>query len=420
MSKETAQNKNAVNYIEKVESKINEIDQERDEKVKEKEGSNKAPNPHDQKPKIQKAPMVLRDRQNYLDKYFKPRVVSIGPIHHGDKKVKQWEKYKTRLAAKFIESSSSPNNKTTLSFFDTIKGNISELKELFDEEMDQLVVVIHDLFFLENQIPLRVLELLINNLDDGAQKNDLMNSIKTFIVNNVMAPNEYCQEILGEEATRAIFEENNLLKSTQLLELLQKQEKSQSFRNVEELKAAWISVEPSKKCWPLKQVRFIPWSKRELYSCYKFKPVLELPRLMVDDSMGAKFMNLIAYEMCPDNFRTQYEVTSYICFWDSLIDNQSDVKALRSKKILVNHLGSDQEVTDMFNEIANDLVPSPYMYKNVKNDIQRLYNMKCMTWLAEAYSNHFSSPWTTMAFLGTVVALFLSGVQTWYTIYPVE
>ncbi|XP_062119535.1 uncharacterized protein LOC133834021 [Humulus lupulus] len=555
----------AINNIfhEKVESKINEIDEEKNEIT--------TTSLYNAPPKIQKAPRVLRDRKSYLVKYFEPKVVSIGPIHHGHEKLKQWEKYKTKFASDFIKRSII--NKTTRFLFHAIKEHISELRMLFDEEVlrrydddslslillvdgcftlqfirsyvnhhsndgkdefmkkfkiDQLVFAVHDMLLLENQIPFRVLQLLMNNLDDKL-KNKLKDSIKTFIVMNVMAPKQCCTEILEDEATRAIFEENNLVKSTHLLELLQKvcvrpeptkanndddssksvndedkvcvrpepkandddddnqgqfgggksykspavrgfvpkwlavrgfvpkwhdvprivskthdvprivpkrryvgqiitkdvgspkkpiPEKAQSFRNIEELRSAWIGLEPSKEPWSLRQVKFIPWHTRAIKTCYKVKPALELPLLMVDDSMGPKFMNLIAYEMCPDNFRTNYQVTSYICFMDSLIDHPNDVKALRSKKILVNLLGCDEEVTKLFNEIATDLVPNPEMYKDVKNDIQSQYNSPCMVWLAEAYSNHFSSPWTTIAFVGAAVALFLTAVQTWYAIHP--
>ena len=64
---------------------------------------------------------------------------------------------------------------------------------------------------------------------------------------------------------------------------------------------------------------------------------LRLLPITVDDSIRPKFMNLIAYEMCPD-FNNDFEVTSYICFLDSLIDEAEDVKALRDTSILHNGL----------------------------------------------------------------------------------
>ena len=74
------------------------------------------------------------------------------------------------------------------------------------------------------------------------------------------------------------------------------------------------------------------------------------PPIIVDDSTGPKFFNLIAYEMCPD-FENDYGVTSYISFLDSqsLIDEAKDVIDLRKEGILRNLLGSDEEVALVFN-----------------------------------------------------------------------
>ncbi|WKA02806.1 hypothetical protein VitviT2T_020960 [Vitis vinifera] len=98
------------------------------------------------------------------------------------------------------------------------------------------------------------------------------------------------------------------------------------------------------------------------------------------------------YEMCPDA-PDDYAVTSYICFLYDLIDHADDVKELRSKHILHNLLGSDDDVAKIFNEISNDLV-NPEAYKDVKDCIQKHYDKRVNTWTAQALHNHFRSPWT--------------------------
>ena len=139
---------------------------------------------------------------------------------------------------------------------------------------------------------------------------------------------------------------------------------------------------------------------------------------MVDDSTAPKFLNLIAYEMCPDNTDTEYEITSYISFLDSLIDYPNDVKELRSANILYNRLGCDDEVAQLFNEIAKDLVPNVELYKDVIGKIEKHYKNQYMTWMAQVFNDHFSTPWTVLAFLAAVLALALTGIQTWFTVYP--
>ncbi|XP_062109830.1 UPF0481 protein At3g47200-like [Humulus lupulus] len=421
----------AISKNENVDSKIDEIDEKSRMVPAQKSSDDEEDEKPKPKPKIQKVPMVFRGRKNF-DKYFEPRVVSIGPIHRGKPKLELWEKYKTEFTAEFVKNSKY----STRFFFNIIRENITSLKELFDEEVlqgydddddtlslmlvvdgcfilqfvysinffqrfnikiDQLVFALNDLLLLENQIPFHVLELLMESLDESDERvmtaTKLMASIKNFIVKNVMAPSE-CNTSLEPNFLQTTEDDKLVESPTHLLELLQfavvqpveqdpksskpikDPKKSHSFRNVQELKAAGIGLKRGndRKRWSLRKIKF----------SYKYgvKPLLELPRLMVDDSTVPKFMNLIAYEMCPDNFRTDYEVTSYACFMDSLIDHPNDVEELRLKKILVNLLGCDEEVTKVFNEIATDLVPDQEMYKDVKIHIQKQYDRKYMRWVS--------------------------------------
>jgi hypothetical protein len=181
----------------------------------------------------------------------------------------------------------------------------------------------------------------------------------------------------------------------------------QSYRNVQELKSAGIQLKRS-KCRSLRNVSF---TRR-----FNFYPgYLWLPPITVDDSTGPKFMNLIAYEMCLD-FKNDFGISSYISFLDSLIDEANDVKDLRKAHVLHNFLGSDQEVADLFNAIGTDLVPNAEAYKDVKFQIQGYYDNNWMTWMAQFFHDHFSSPWTILAFLGVLLGLALTATQTWYAV----
>ncbi|XP_034706103.1 UPF0481 protein At3g47200-like isoform X2 [Vitis riparia] len=123
---------------------------------------------------------------------------------------------------------------------------------------------------------------------------------------------------------------------------------------------------------------------------------------------------MVAYEMCPDA-PDDYGITSYICLLDDLIDHADDVKELRSKNILYNLLGNDEDVAQLFNEIGNDLV-DPEAYEDVKDRIQEHYNKRMNTWIAQALHDHFSTPWAIIAFIAAVLILFLTGVQTYYAL----
>ncbi|KAF3961332.1 hypothetical protein CMV_014042 [Castanea mollissima] len=363
-----------------------------------KEAQVKGKNRWTTKPKIQKV-LLLRDHKHF-EKYCEPRVVSIGPIHHGKPKYRLSEEYKLTLAENFIEES----GKTGKELYMVIKNNIDQLRKFFDEEVihnyndealswmlfvdgcatlkfidsvvhnnvkrfqiknGQVAFVQQDLFLLENQLPYRILDDLIKNSKEGKK---LRESVQRFI---------------------------------------DKQKDWNSFRNVQELKAVGIHLKSSNdNC--LRNITFI--KKGNFYG-----GTLSLPPIIVDDSTGPKFFNLIAYEMCPD-FENDYGVTSYISFLDSLIDEAKDVIDLRKEGILRNLLGSDEEVALVFNEIGTDLVPNPEIYRDVRSNIQKYHEKKRMTYINEVIHNHFSSPWTVVAFTAALFALILSIAQTVYSI----
>jgi len=182
---------------------------------------------------------------------------------------------------------------------------------------------------------------------------------------------------------------------------------SELCRNIKELKAAGIELKSSKTRRPLD----ISFSRGWFHS------TLTLPEIVVDDTTAATVLNLIAYEMCPD-FQNDYGICSYVSFLDSLIDHPDDVKALRSERILLNSLGSDEEVADLFNTISTDLVPDSGKYAALRYQIEKHYNNRFRTWLALAYDTYFNSPWAIIAFFAAVVGLVLTFVQTWYAINP--
>ncbi|RVW36010.1 hypothetical protein VitviT2T_012764 [Vitis vinifera] len=92
----------------------------------------------------------------------------------------------------------------------------------------------------------------------------------------------------------------------------------------------------------------------------------------------------------------------------------------RRTSILWSFLGTDEEVAQILNEITHDLVPNHDAYKDIKQKIQKQYGNIVSTWMTQGFlHNHFSSPWTFLAFLGAVFAFFFSGIQEHYfTIFP--
>ena len=388
--------------------------------------------------------LLLRDHKDFR-KYCEPRVVSIGPIHHGKPKYRLAKEYKLTLAENFIGES----GKTEKELYMVIKNNIEQLRKCFDEEVirnykdealswmlfvdgcatlkfihsvveknvkrfqiknGQVAFVQQDLFLLENQLPYRILNDLIQNSNESE---NLTKSVQSFIDMQSM---QSTQSTTGKTQEKSSNKEpvhlldllrNRLLGCTSVSpENNSDQEDWHSFRNVQELKAVGIHLKSSNDSC-LRKITFA--EKWKFYG-----GTLSLPPIIVDDSTGPKFFNLIAYEMCPD-FDNDYGVSSYISFLDSLIDEPKDVIDLRNAGILQNFLGSDDEVAKVFNKIGTDLVPNLEIYKDVRCQIQQYYNKGRMLWITQVIHDHFSSPWTIVAFIAGLFVLILSVLQTVYS-----
>ncbi|PQQ05613.1 UPF0481 protein [Prunus yedoensis var. nudiflora] len=256
-----------------------------------------------------------------------------------------------------------------------------------------------DLFLLENQLPYQVLELLMSS---NPKEEELFSSIQSFVGMQIIAAekplqrkNRSCremdfqreldyrrkrekQQILRKgrahgQAIKApyLFKEagghpSDYLRPTHhlpdyghhtyhLLDFLRermlgpppevpkddhrKEDISPSFRNAQELKAAGVHFRRSKtsSLWDIS------------FTSLGFVGFLSLPPIN-EDAMSL-FLNLIAYEMCPD-FLNNFGVTSYFSFLSSLIAHPDDTKQLRSARILRNLRGSGEALADLFHEIG--------------------------------------------------------------------
>ncbi|KAM4079969.1 hypothetical protein ACB094_09G155900 [Castanea mollissima] len=314
-------------------------------------------NVNNKSPKIQKVIFLLRNDKDF-EKYYEPRVISLGSIPHCKPKYQLGEKYKLVLTSEFIASS----GKSMEEVHKKIQDNIKELRDCYEKKVtmdnndeliycastkdkfkdlsikDDSVAFRHqDLLLLENQLPYCLLECLMSL---SKMKKQLEDSINTFIESeeaqdqsislDIREPQRMHMHLLDKLRTRLLANHGGQMVYLIYLET-QNDLNWQSYRNIQELQAAVFQ------------------------------------------------------------FDNEYGVTSFISFLDSLIDEANDVTKLRKAGILYNLLGSDQEVTQLFNEIGTDLI-------------------------SQAIHDHFSSPWTILAFLGAFLALSLSFVQTWYTV----
>lgn len=147
-----------------------------------------------------------------------------------------------------------------------------------------------------------------------------------------------------------------------------------------------------------------------------FYGTLKLPSITIDESTRSMLFNLVAYETSAA--LNPLWVTSYICFMDSLIDDADDVKELRSKGIIINFHGPDQQVADLFNHMGSFLEPDTSVYNDVKREINEQCESIVKKWVAQWQQTYFQSPWALIAVAAAAVGLALTATQTYYAMHP--
>ncbi|KAB5519353.1 hypothetical protein DKX38_023672 [Salix brachista] len=146
---------------------------------------------------------------------------------------------------------------------------------------------------------------------------------------------------------------------------------------------------------------------------------VEAPPIIIDESTESLLLNLVAYESAAA--LDQLWVSSYILFMDSLIDDAQDVEEMRSNGIIINYLGADQKVANLFNEMGKSLTHDTYdtaAYNDVKMAINKQCESTVKRWAYEWKKTYFSNPWTFITVLAASFGLGLTATQTYYTRFP--
>ncbi|KAL0006813.1 hypothetical protein SO802_008315 [Lithocarpus litseifolius] len=424
-----------------------------------------------------KVPLRLRKNPRSKD-YFDPTVISFGPYHHGKRELQEIETIKTEAMLKFIKESGKSfpefyykvremNHFTRACYVDCSKEKYCDdsfalimLRDgcLISYLLDNLVheswakvlelfvnygsflgyaSVIRDMLLLENQIPLAILELLMSLRYNDKQ--DVPKMIKQFIyqvfwsVSPEDVPeqrNEGPQDYFPLQCIQKEFSKDVYRKKEPTLcfkfrycfwnPFANTSEKEHdpaddypSYRSLSELKAKGIHFKPINS-----SLRSISFSDIEFIPGF-FSAQLKLPPLILDYDRIILWNNLVAFELSGAG-QANMVITSYINFLKALIANPDDVKELRSKRILLNYVGNDEEMFKFFKEISTGSFQDSSIYRNIRENIEKHFRSKTRTWVAEIIYIYFRNPWSALGLFAAIAVVVLSFVQTYFTIHPAK
>ena len=424
-----------------------------------------------------KVPPRLRNHARSKD-YYDPRIVSFGPYHHGKAESQAAQMTKTKVMQNFIleheksiedlyievrelndhtrscyvHGSTSDYNDEELAlmmledgcfilfFIEWMTSTFQKDKEwMISWKRDIIIMVVNqlgileleylyrDLLLLENQIPFSVLYVLMRNIYG---ENEGLTMIKSFLSmihwrkfqkeDKQYEDEEKPVHLLGLMKTLISKSGDHVKTMPENQKYMDMNRNFHSFGSVSDLQAKGINFKPSNSISLLSALlkekpKSISLRDVDFRSGFFFTGELKLPPLILDIDSKVYYTNLMAFELCTC---TDFTVTSYINFMNSLIANTEDVKALRSKHIIL-HTSSDKEVLKMLKEISpTDLPPNWFIYKDVRQKIERNHNKTINMWMGEMSYKYFSHPWSVIGLLAAVAALILTFLQAFYTIYP--
>jgi hypothetical protein len=142
---------------------------------------------------------------------------------------------------------------------------------------------------------------------------------------------------------------------------------------------------------------------------------LYLPTIEMDGKTDAVLRNLVLFEASKQGKESQ-PLRSYVNLMQRLIDTADDVQALRDGGIIHNHLGTNNEVANVWNGMPKQVPTNNIKYKPIDNaiyDVKSFYTSKCRTICTEIYRRYFSKPWSAMSFFAACILLGLAGFQTY-------
>ncbi|KAJ4705213.1 hypothetical protein OWV82_022021 [Melia azedarach] len=384
---------------------------------------------------IYKVPKLIR---KIREDAYTPQVISIGPLHHGEKELVDMEKQKVRLKKEFLKRIVPEIWQDLITFIEMQAQYIRNCYEdmpkfqklefvrmilydaifiielflrFYEGKSDYMlkrvwgIAIYIDLQLLENQLPYFILNGLY--MLAFPKPNLQGQNYPSFFVLSYEFLSDYMFNELPDEVEIKHFVDlrryaltktySVSLEIESLRELpctLKLQESGVKFKGIEGQGLLDIKFE--------KKNRRIPW--------LQVHKELQIPRLQVYDETECLIRNVMALEQC--HYPSETHVCNYIDIMDNLINTEDDVNLLVEAGIISNYMGDNAKVAKMFNELGQKINVSPSCYEEIIKDLNVHHNNPWNHAMATLKRVYFSNYWRGTATIAAIMLLFLTFIQT--------
>ncbi|XP_078169456.1 UPF0481 protein At3g47200-like [Carex rostrata] len=422
--------------------------------------------PHKNQPvTIYRVPASFRDKTKVL---YEPRMVSVGPYYHGREELRSMEEHKWWCLRDFmsrepeigldiyLQAMRKLEPEARQCYSESVKISTDEfvlmllldgcfILEYFlkckDKETDILCdigwggpTIISDLFLLENQIPFFIIHKLASLLSDLNHCNsceegcDLVHNLSSLLPYQemLMPPEVSCETIkhllhlyyiclIPKSYTEHLHRPAMKRSLSWLWLRIPQQQKEGSSGKGSHHSSVII---PCAAELHDSGVQFKRNSSHHLFDITFNKGVIEMPLLVVDNTIRTIFTNIVAFEQSQISRLTIF--TSYVVLWNMLVDTSRDVSLLEHCGILELVQHNEEQAADFFNELA-DCWSMDYDDHYYADFFVELQNYCSSTWnrsRARLMQDYFNNPWSSISVVVAVILLILTVIQTYYTVYP--
>ncbi|KAF2571311.1 hypothetical protein F2Q70_00005677 [Brassica cretica] len=376
---------------------------------------------------------------------IQPKIVSIGPYHHGKEHLKMAEQHKRRflkfLVAKMQENGTDPQE--LVNAVSTLEGDIrGSYSEDLGYESEKLVeMMVLDGCFILTLFLIVSGKVVYTNLDDPifrmpwilpSIRADLLlleNQVpyvllQTLFETSNLVTNSCLNELAFEffdyslQKPETFWAKHYSLEAKHLLDLIRKTFVPVTCQRSIKEANGFLGFVLSAKKLHLRGIKFKPRMNTDSILDIRFSNgVLHIPPVVMDDFTATVFLNCVAFEQLYAD--SSNHITSYVAFMACLINEESDAAFLSERRILENYFGTEEEVSRFYKSIGKDVafdLERSYLakvFEGVNEYSSKGFHVHC----AEFVHTHFDSPWTFASSFAALLLLMFAALQVFFAAY---